>query len=471
MGNIIKIEVHPNRSMLRTSIPYDVKTRLYSELSYKVFNYAFTKAHKNFGWDGTRSLFKSSNLSFPTGVLERVVDILSESYTVNCIYTNDYKPLGDGKILDIDLYDFQKKAVDAVIDHKYGIIDIPVRGGKTAIIASIISRIQQYPIVVITFGSDLVVQTKAELERFLGKEVGYFYKGKLQLSDIIVTDFQAIVKIKKDGKSTKERNEGLRKFVNECKVLLIDECHFAYTQKFKNILAMFNNTGYRIGLSGTPKPDDKHKLELEENIGPIIHKISFDKLINLGRIVQPVIYMYDLPKSWYTSYLSSYSEYYDANIVQNEKRNEFIVRLVKKLQDSGKTVFVVVQKRYHGETLSNMIDKSIYTHGEIDSDIRKQLYARLDKKEITCIVSTVGKVGLNIPNLDVVINAEGLMAHTSTIQKLRSLTAAEGKDIGIIVDFLDKGAYTFKHAKSRLSQYENLKGFKIKKIEVRDDKK
>jgi superfamily II DNA or RNA helicase len=126
----------------------------------------------------------------------------------------------------------------------------------------------------------------------------------------------------------------------------------------------------------------------------------------------------------------------------------------------------MVRKRYHGELLQELIPRSVYVHGDISSTIRKELYSRLHKKEISCIISTVGKVGLDIPNLNAVINAEGLAAETITLQKMRSLTASSDKDYGIIIDFMDHGVYLRDHSELRLAMYKKIDGFIIKEYKV-----
>jgi hypothetical protein len=75
----------------------------------------------------------------------------------------------------------------------------------------------------------------------------------------------------------------------------------------------------------------------------------------------------------------------------------------------------------------------------------------------------VGKVGLNLPSLDAVINAEGYKARVGTIQKLRSLTASAGKHEGMVIDFIDCGKYLFDHSEERLQRYQTMRGVEIRR--------
>jgi ERCC4-related helicase len=121
----------------------------------------------------------------------------------------------------------------------------------------------------------------------------------------------------------------------------------------------------------------------------------------------------------------------------------------------------------HGETLQSIIPGSVFVRGSVDSDLRKDLFRSINEKKLSCIIGTVGKEGLNLPTLDAVINAEGLSSEVSTIQKLRSLTACEGKEVGLVFDFLDYSRYTEKHSNARKKLYNrHKKAFEIIQKEV-----
>jgi hypothetical protein len=73
---------------------------------------------------------------------------------------------------------------------------------------------------------------------------------------------------------------------------------------------------------------------------------------------------------------------------------------------------------------------------------------------------------LNLPKLEAVINAEGYKSSVVTTQKMRSLTASEGKAHGIIIDFLDKGKDLRDHSDMRKQKYHSFDGFIVKEREV-----
>ena len=137
-------------------------------------------------------------------------------------------------------------------------------------------------------------------------------------------------------------------------------------------------------------------------------------------------------------------------------RNQFIAEIANKLKLSGKTTFIMIRKLAHGPILRAMIPGSVFVHGSIPSDQRATLYDGLQNRKIWCVISTVGKEGLNIPKLDAVINAEGLESSVVTLQKMRSLTATEGKTRGLVIDFLDRGKFLTKHSRARQRLYSRI---------------
>ena len=71
--------------------------------------------------------------------------------------------------------------------------------------------------------------------------------------------------------------------------------------------------------------------------------------------------------------------------------------------------------------------------------------------------------------MDAVVNAEGYKSSVTTMQKMRSLTATEGKKYGIVVDFMDKGKFLNKHSKTRERLYKKMGKIKLKVKQIPPD--
>lgn len=455
-------------------LPYDVYKVVKKKLSYTVRGFEHTQAHKVYGWDGTKTVLYK-NQTAPSGCTYRIKRILEKDFGINCKieFEHNYPAKGKIGVYGFELKDFQEEAVKRIVKYRRGIVQAAVRAGKTAIIAATINRIGHFPVWVVTKGKDLVNQTRKDLEYHLEMPVGFFSEGKYDHSQVMVTSYEALgrsigsaLKAEK-GKAgfvrakTQARNRRILHLVRTAKVVLFDECHHAVSPESAKVVAEFQSAGYVVGLSGTPKPEGKHSLEVEACIGSIIFRVQFGTLIKHKRLARPKIVLYRLPYGWFTTNIREYADVRAANIIENPYRNKFIAEIAVKLQKANKTTFVMIRNLDHGPILRALIPRSTFVHGNIDSKVRAELYKALQEKRIACIIATVGKEGLNIPKLDAVINAEGGKSSVATVQKMRSLTATEGKKYGIIVDFIDKGKFLNKHSKRRKKIYEGIQNAKI----------
>jgi len=470
----VQLEVGATRLTISPRLPLADMRLLREKFTYVMHNYQFTTHHKLYGWDGRKTVIYKDQ-SAPAGCLYRIKNFLEEKlqYDVAVTYKNDYKPCGTKDIYGLKLKKFQKQAIRRVLKHRRGIIEAPVRAGKTAIAAAIIKNVGHYPAWLVTFGKDLVHQTRKDLEYHLQTPIGVFSEGKYEHGKVMVTSYQAITRAisaanSKKGqgaklkKETKQRNLALLRLIRGAKVFIFDECHHALSPKNRDLLNEIQSAGYVVGLSGTPKPDGTHYLELEAAIGAVIFKVKYETLIKHGRLARPMITLYKMPYWWYATGLREFSDVYDSNVVENLYRNRFIADVVKHLYKSEKTAFVMIRKLAHGPILRALIPGSVFVQGKISSDIRAELYQSLQEKKIRCIIATVGKEGLNIPRLDAVVNAEGYKSSVTTMQKMRSLTATEGKKYGLIIDFMDRGKFLSKHSKTREKLYKKMGNIKLK---------
>ena len=470
-----RIVLSYNNLKVFPEIPTPLFYKIKKKLSYIMPGFEYTKMHKEFGWDGRICKFQK-NQTAPAGYVYRIKKIIEdEGYTVDIEHVHNYEPKGSPEIHGIQLEDFQHQAVKKALKYKRGIISAPVRAGKTAIAASIINSIDHYPVWVFTYGKDLVRQTRHALAGHLQKNVGFLSESEFEPGDIIVASYQAIGRIlpKKQDKPRQkppatlssvilERNRRVLSSLQEAKVVLFDECHHALAPANSRILSYASSAGYVLGLSGTPNPTGRHYLEVEAVIGTIINKVKYKTLINRGRLAKPKIIIYELPYRWFQSKnLSTFDDWYQTNIVESIPRNQFISDVVKRMNTKGKTCFIMIRKLSHGPILRNLIPGSMFIHGHISGQVRQDIYKSLIDKKLMCIISTVGKEGLNLPSLDAVINAEGYNSKVTTIQKMRSLTACEGKKYGIIIDFLDRGKYLNKHSKRRIEIYSKIEASSI----------
>jgi superfamily II DNA or RNA helicase len=472
------IIVGPTTLKVLPSLDEETYNKIRESLKYRVKGYQYTDQYKMRVWDGYKRVFRS-NQTCGSGLYVRLEKMLKScGYEVEIKFKNNLTiPDYTVGVRGFNLEQYQIDAIKQALTKRMGIIDVPVRGGKTAIASAILFAAKQFPSVVVTIGSDLVRQTTKDICNHTGMNIGYFSESVFVPGDILVTSYDALravyfrrhnddVKVSED---IRDRNEKVHAIIKSAKIVILDECHVAAAEKNADLLAKFASCGMRIGLSGTPKPDKMHLMESEAINGPILSKVWFAELRRTNRIARPVVIMYSLPSNWYNLHLYEFDEIEEANIIRNHFRNLFIAEIVEHLRLQGKSSFVTVQKKAHGEILKDLIDGSVFVCGQVESKTRFKLYNSLQNRKIPCLISTVGKVGLNLPKLDAVINAEGTKSKVANIQRMRSLTACEGKEVGLVIDIIDSGKYLAEHSAKRLRMYQRLNGFEVKVRKIGPD--
>jgi len=469
----ILITVDPHRLKVSPKIPKYLLENLCLYTRYRVDNYEYTVRGQE-GWNGYVNTFNVYKQEAPAGLWRRIQNFFkNEEFDVEVVWA-ECKPLGKKKpwVHTLDLAHHQIRSVEAAVKGRYGIIDGAIRSGKTAIMGAILNKINRTPAIVLTVGKDLVIQTSRELERFTDFEVGSLVDSKYEKGEVLVTSYHALISALKNRsettEKTKQRNKEIRKFVGDTDVLLLDECHYALAPKTAKALKKLS-PAYKIGLSGTPNREGTQTTEREAALGPTLCRVSLQQMVEIGRLAKPLTIWYELPAQWYLKDgIYDFGEDYDSNIIKNAYRNQFIKEIVDNLYSKGKSSFVMVSKIEHGKELERLIPKSYFVRGAVSTKVRWNMYRAVQEGKLSCVISTVSKLGLDLPKLNAVINAEGYRSKTSTVQKLRSLTGIEGKRVGLIIDFLDHSKYTQRHSIQRLKLYKS-KQFVIKKRQVPED--
>jgi len=257
----------------------------------------------------------------------------------------------------------------------------------------------------------------------------------------------------------KQKEPNFMKFISDVDVLFFDESHHIKMDSKgqpKNTyfyLAMAIDAHYRFGLTATP--GDPHSIDrrtLEGATGRVLHHVSSSELINEGYLTKPYIWMIRCP----ADRISDWKTTYDVNIVESEYRNEVISKLAHFFESKGLSVVVsvnLVQK--HAEPLHIMIPGSKILTGK--SDGRTQALEAFKRKEYHILITTLIKEGVNIPSMDVIINAAGGKSDKKTVQQTgRVLRTNKDKNAAILIDFFDddEKGILIKHSRKRKRQYE-----------------
>jgi len=184
---------------------------LSDELSVLPENYIYSYEYKR-GGDPSISFYNQDTQQFPTGLNQRVTEILSshglvfDSFDARPNLFVDADKLADTLTVnagDITLRPYQRRAVYSALALGYGIINYGVGSGKTVVAASIIQqllpKLQKGERIVFFVGStEIFNQAIDRLSEHLGIDIGYYGSGKKKMAKVMVVmlpSVQAALKV------------------------------------------------------------------------------------------------------------------------------------------------------------------------------------------------------------------------------------------------------------------------------------
>jgi superfamily II DNA or RNA helicase len=101
--------------------------------------------------------------------------------------------------------------------------------------------------------------------------------------------------------------------------------------------------------------------------------------------------------------------------------------------------------------------------GNDDNDTRQRRVKAFVKGDTGVLVGTVFGEGVDIPEIECVINAEGGRDVKATVQRMRNLTPSAGKTEAVFIDFIDvTNSYFAEHTAERIASYRSESAFDIK---------
>ena len=247
------------------------------------------------------------------------------------------------------------------------------------------------------------------------------------------------------------------------KVHIFDESHVVTTNTISEIYKNINPE-YLYGFSGTPFRDDNSDLQINGILGEQIIDVSASELIEKGLLAAPWIKFYTVPKMPVSS---SYPAVYKEYIVENDIRNNLIIKLSGELINKKYTPLLLFKQIKHGDILLKKLEnvgiKCAMLYGNDSLDKRNEVKEKLIKKEINLILaSTIFDLGLDLPELNALILCGGGKSSIRALQRIgRVIRAAPGKKIAAVVDFYDQVKFLKKHSLLRYKVYSSESGFKV----------
>jgi len=339
----------------------------------------------------------------------------------------------------------QSEMVRAALQHSRGILQAPTAAGKTIAFAAML-KAWNGSALILQRSTDLMYQTQKVLQEVLGVFVGIVGDQKLDIQNTTV----AMVPSLKNWSTEDIRNHF------PVDTVIIDEAHHAQAKTYVKILKALR-CERRIGVTATPKEkkeDIDSYYKITGLIGPILYRATVHDAPK--RIAKPMLQMLNYGNPGHIPFM--WPDCYTHGIVRNIQRNQKVIGIARYYARRDKSVLIVVKRIEHGELLQETYPAAEFVQGKDDAETRQAVKTLLNGRNHMAIATNIFSEGVDIPKLDVIVNAAGGLSKTATIQQAgRVLRRTEGKEVGLIVDFWDPyNKYLRKHSNQRYAQYREV---------------
>lgn len=382
---------------------------------------------------------------FPTGLLP----LVKKEFQV---LVDDFRNVVtlDVPIRDI-LEEHQQYLVKEILSLRRCICSIPTGGGKSFVLSYIAAH-SAWPTCIVVPTREILVQIQRHLQKLGCENLHILWGDKWDVpsSGVILTTSGTL----------NSRYEYYEKEMTHIRVLLCDEAHFYGADSFFKIAHLFPNANYRVGFSATPMGrSDNADIRIWACFSPYV--LTYKGTIE--RVAPLEVLMLDYKHLPTRTPIFVDPEDYEFLLV-DERRMSALREAVRMLKDSNLVPYVVFVDRVAvGARLSEMLGIPLIVSTSVE---RKDVFDRLRDGELEGIVTTIGWVGLDIPNLRAVINFTRETTPISLGQKAgRVRRKTPEKELGIVVDFWDDfGKLPRRWARRRANVYKKFGNVRVVKV-------
>jgi superfamily II DNA or RNA helicase len=425
--------------------------------TFDVPNAKYDERVKNGYWDGKIHLYKRANGTLYKGLLNHVIKfakdrqydvIIEEELKESLKINSSFDPQSFISTLNIENivpYDFQVSTIGKIIQDKRKLILSPVNSGKSLIMYCILRWYLDNvdgKILILVPSVDLILQLIQEFKDYcphfnIDSLVHQIYQGQPKNSNkrIYLSTWQSIYEQKET-------------YFKQFDAFIGDEAHEITAKCAKHVLESCVNAQYKVGLTGTVKDTQTHKIVLEGLTGELLEVTTSKKLIEEGRSSKILIKCLILKYSEAVRKANAKFKYPDEQkfIVTNKERNRAIALLATGIKNEN--VLILTQYIEHTELLAKALENSgkkiFVITGDTEKDIVIENKLSMELSNDCIIIATFGKFqrGINIKNLQNLIMATGTKSFIRLCQSIGRVLRLDGKtNTCTLWDFVDDFSY------------------------------
>lgn len=407
---------------------------------------------------------KFKQLVLPFGVLRKIpYNLLGDTIVESgfkCPVKVDYGGCA------VPLYDYQKDALRAAYNARYGIIQSAAGSGKTQIGIALIKAYKKRALW-LTHTLDLLHQSKARAEHFIDADmIGTITEGKVNIgAGVTFATVQTMSRL------------DLSKYKDYWDVIIVDECHrvagspTAVTQFYKVLNAL--SARHKYGLSATVHRADGMIKATCALIGEVVYEVPEEAIADkvMKVCINPVFTGIGLSEECLnTDGTLNYAKMI-SYLCGNERRNALIAGFIKSNKD--RSALILSDRLSHLSALydclpPDMQKDAVMISGKMTS---KKGKAEREKaiedmrngtKKYLFATYSLAKEGLDIPRLDRLFLATPQKDSAVITQSIgRIARTFDGKENPIAYDFVDATRYLLGAYKTRCRTYRKLGCFQL----------
>jgi superfamily II DNA or RNA helicase len=386
---------------------------------------------------------RTEGIIVPVGFGRRLLHIFEEQATAVELVDERASISCEFPILhDVQLRDYQQRAVDQAMNASQGCIISPTGSGKSFIGLEIICRRRQKALILVHRG-DLADQWDRIIKERLGLTAGFIGCGHWWIGNEIT-----IAMVQTAAKQAK-------KLSDEFGLVLVDEAHHIPAQNTFSLLGRLS-ARFRYGLTATPTRADGLENLLYMAIGPAVETICRDEVEGRGATVPATVKL--INTRFDPGLVSTWQEYVSA-LTTSPERNKLIVLLAK---EQSSPTLILVDRIEHAEIISGMLShdsvEHVLVHGQLPHPGRAEAMQRMRTAAITIGTTSLLGEGLDVAAWSCLILAAPISSETKLLQAVgRVVRSAPGKTASTVFDLKDNHAFSGASFNSRFEIYKKHK--------------
>lgn len=348
---------------------------------------------------------------------------------------------------EIELYDYQKRVIDAVVQKDFGVIVAPPSTGKTIISLSLVAKRKQ-PTLIIVHRKQLFDQWIERIQTFLkipNHQIGKIGTGKKTIGKkITVAMIQSLKKVATD-----------EKYNVAFGTIIVDECHHIPAKTFRETITHFSSY-HLYGVTATPKRKNNDEKLIYVYIGKIIAQVNAKEATHLSSEFKLITRKTNLAIPF--NYQTDTYEIVSNVLVFDTARNQLIFKDAKKVVDDGKNILLLSERKSHLEVLNLYLKErfeTIVISGEDSERSRKSKLEQIEMGHFQIVLSTgqfLGE-GVDIPNFHCLFLVYPFSFEGKLIQYIGRVHRS--KQTPVIVDYRDEKVNYFEKLFKKRNRYYN----------------